>query len=71
MLGVLIKRREDFVPRLYFYPFAGLEMRNFVFPNLDTRGLALGGPQPGDKRDGRSPKRPEEPVTLHVPGQQA
>jgi hypothetical protein len=48
MLRVLIERRENFVPRLYLYPFARLEILNFVFPNLDTGGLALSGPQPGD-----------------------
>jgi hypothetical protein len=42
MLRVLIKHREKFVPRLYFYPFARLEILNFVVPNLDRRGLVPG-----------------------------
>jgi hypothetical protein len=67
MLRVLIKGRENFVPRLHFYPFARLEILNFVFPNFDGRGLAPDGPQPGDEGDRNSPKRGEEALTLYVP----
>jgi hypothetical protein len=69
MLRVLIKRGENFVPRLYFYTFARLEILNFVLPKLGARGLVPGCPQPGDKRDRHSPKRAEKAFTLSVPGQ--
>jgi hypothetical protein len=61
MLRVLIKRRENFVPRLYFYPFARLEILNFVVPNLDWRGLVSASCQSGDKRGRLAPKPPKRP----------